>query len=63
MSQRNLLEQEPVEDIILAGDECLTETAFEKYLRGELSQEKLEEAYRMLSEWRLTGEKILELIR
>jgi hypothetical protein len=52
-----------VEDALLVAGEQLTEAAFQDYLDGKLSREKLKEAYRMLSEWRSTSEKILELIR
>ena len=50
----------PVEDVLLFTAQQLTETAYERFSEGEVSQDQLKEFYGVVSNWSRASEQVLE---
>jgi len=50
----------PIEDVLLFTAQQLTETAYDRFTEGVVSQIQLKEFYEVLSVWSATSEKVLE---
>jgi hypothetical protein len=50
----------PIEDVLLFTVQQLTETAYEFFSQGEISQIQLKEFYDVMSNWSRASEQVLE---
>lgn len=54
--------RDKIEDIFLFTAQEVSEKSYEKYINGEISQEDLQKVYKLLSNWSINSEKILNLL-
>ena len=57
-----VMDETPIENLILEAGERLNQVVYEKYLAGTLSQEELESVYSRLRQWSKTSEQLLDLL-
>jgi len=54
--------KEQIEDVLLLAVQEVSETAFEKFETGEISQPELEAIYNKLRQWTEEAEQLLSII-
>lgn len=53
----------PVEDLILHAAQEITESAYERFSEGKVSQAQLKEFYGVVSNWSRASEQVLETMQ
>ena len=60
MTSEQLKTKTPIDDLMLHAAQEITETAYERFSEGEVSQDQLKEFYGVVSNWSRASEQVLE---
>ena len=62
MSDNTSIDKEKIQDVILFAVQEISDTAYLRFVDGELTQEGLEKIYNMLRQWTSEGDELLRVL-